>query len=45
MTDWLPCLYAAILISSTGLIFAVIGYYVGRWREQMWLLEVCQPEH
>jgi hypothetical protein len=35
-------------LSVTGLVLAVAlivgAYHLGRWREQLWLLEICKPE-
>jgi membrane protein DedA with SNARE-associated domain len=45
MTDWLPCFYAAVLIALGSVISAALGYLAGRWREQLWLLKICKPEH
>ncbi len=45
MNDWLPCLYALALIGTASAIAGIVGYWLGRWREQLWLLEVCKPEH
>ena len=44
MTDLIPCPYAAILIGGSTVIAAVIGFWVGRMREQLALLEVLRPE-
>jgi hypothetical protein len=41
MSDWLPCLYASTLMAAA----ALVGYWFGRWREQLSLLEICKPEH
>ncbi len=40
MSDWLPCLVAL----GYMLIAAIAGYWLGRWREQLHLLEVLKPE-
>lgn len=45
MTDWLPCLYALLLIAMGCAFSSALGYRVGRWREQLALLEICKPEH
>ncbi len=41
MTDWLPCLYALVLMGAG----AAVGYLLGRWREQLALLEMCKPSY
>ncbi|MGA8515445.1 MAG: hypothetical protein WB821_11850 [Burkholderiaceae bacterium] len=45
MTEWLPCLYAATLIAMGTVVAGSLGYTIGRWREQLALLEMCRPEH
>lgn len=40
MSDWLPCLVAL----GYMLIAAALGYSLGKWREQLHLLEVLKPE-
>jgi hypothetical protein len=45
MTNWLPCLYATGLIAAGSAVAATLGYWAGRWREQLWLLEILKPEH
>lgn len=44
MNDWLPCPYAASLISLATLIAAAMGFWIGRMREQLALLETLRPE-
>jgi membrane protein DedA with SNARE-associated domain len=44
MTHWLPCLYATVLITAGSAVAAALGYLVGRWREQLWLLEILKPQ-
>ena len=44
MTDWLPCAYASILIGGSTAMAAVIGFWTGRMREQLALLEILHPE-
>ena len=39
MTDLLPCLYATVLIVGA----AALGYWAGRYREQLSLLEIFKP--
>ena len=41
MTDWRPCLYALVLMGAA----AAVGYLLGRWREQLALLEMCKPSY
>jgi hypothetical protein len=41
MTDWLPCLYALFLMGAA----ATVGFWLGRWREQLALLEMCKPTY
>jgi hypothetical protein len=45
MNDWLPCPYAAMLIGTSTVIAAVFGFYAGRMREQLALLELFRPWH
>lgn len=40
-----PCLYALSLIGIGSAVSALAGYWLGRWREQLSLLEICRPEH
>lgn len=40
LTNWLPCPYAATL----AMLASVAGYGLGRWREQLRLLETLKPE-
>lgn len=42
--DWLPCVYALGLIGLGSTLAAVVGYWAGRWREQLSLLQICKPE-
>lgn len=44
MNDWLPCLYAAMLIGLSTAIAGTIGFWAGRMREQLALLEIFRPE-
>lgn len=44
MTDMLPCPYAASLIGLATVIAAVLGFWIGRMREQLALLEILRPE-
>ena len=44
MTEWLPCPYAAMLIGASTVIAGVIGFWAGRMREQLALLETFRPE-
>ena len=44
MTDMLPCQYAASLIGLATVIAAVLGFWIGRMREQLALLEILRPE-
>ena len=44
MTDLLPCPYAATLIGLATVIAAVLGFWIGRMREQLALLEILRPE-
>ena len=44
MTGLIPCLYAAFLIGASTAIAAVIGFWAGRMREQLALLEILRPE-
>lgn len=39
MNEWLPCLYALILMGAA----AAVGFWLGRWREQWALLEMRKP--
>ncbi len=45
MSDYLPCLYALVLIISGIVGAAVAGFELGRWREQLSLLELLKPQH
>ena len=40
LTSWLPCPYALSLVMLAG----IAGYVLGRWREQLRLLETFKPE-
>ncbi len=44
MSDWLPCSYAAMLIGISTVIAAAIGFWAGRMREQLALLEMFRPD-
>lgn len=44
MNDWLPCIYAAILIGAAAVFSAGLGFMAGRMREQLGLLETFRPE-
>ena len=44
MTDLMPCPYAATLIGLATVIAAVLGFWIGRMREQLALLEILRPE-
>jgi putative Mn2+ efflux pump MntP len=44
LNDWLPCPYAASLIGLATVIAAVLGFWIGRMREQLALLETLHPE-
>ncbi len=44
MNDWMPCPYAASLIGLSTIIAAVVGFWIGRMREQLALLEAFRPE-
>jgi hypothetical protein len=39
MSDWMPCLLAV----GYSLVFGVIGYWMGRFREQLHFIEVFKP--
>lgn len=43
MNDWLPCGYATGLIFAGAFVAAIVGYRLGRWREQLALLERFRP--
>ena len=43
MEYWLPCWYAALWILGSITIALVAGYYLGRMREQLSLLELLRP--
>ncbi len=43
MTEFLPCLYAALLIGLGAFAAAAAGYVAGRMREQLALLEMLRP--
>jgi membrane protein DedA with SNARE-associated domain len=45
MNDWIPCFYAVVLITAGSATAATLGYMLGRWREQLFLLEICKPQH
>jgi hypothetical protein len=40
MNAWLPCLHALSYMA----LAALSGYLLGRWREQLSLLEALKPE-
>lgn len=42
--DWIPCAYALSLIGIGMAVAAVASYHLGRWREQLSLLEALRPE-
>ena len=44
MSEWVPCAYASSLIGAGMAVAIVAGYLLGRWREQLHLLEVLRPE-
>ena len=44
MTEWLPCPYAAMWIGASTVVAAAIGFWAGRMREQLALLETFRPE-
>ena len=44
MTDLLPCPYAATLIGLSSVGAAILGFWIGRMREQLALLEILRPE-
>lgn len=44
MTDWLPCPYAAALIGLSTVVAAAMGFWIGRMREQLAMLELLRPE-
>jgi hypothetical protein len=41
MTEWLPCFYALGLMGAA----AALGFWLGRMREQLALLEMCKPAY
>jgi hypothetical protein len=41
MTEWLPCIYALALMGAA----AAAGFWLGRMREQLALLEMCKPTY
>ena len=43
MTEWLPDVYCTILISLGIFIAAAAGFWAGRIREQLALLEMLRP--
>ena len=43
-TNLLPCPYAAMLIGLTSAVAAGFGFWIGRMREQLALLETLHPE-
>jgi hypothetical protein len=45
MNDLLPCLYALVLMAGSAVAAAAVGFWAGRWREQLSLLELLKPEH
>ena len=44
MSDWMPCLYAAVLIGLSAAVAWGLGYWAGRVREQRALLGILTPE-
>ena len=44
MTDLLPCDYALALIAGGLAVAGMVGFWLGRWREQLALLETLHPE-
>ena len=44
MTAWLPCAYASVLIGVCTVIAGALGFWAGRMREQLALLETFRPE-
>ena len=44
MNSWLPCGYAFTLIGVGMVIAAAAGFWAGRKREQLALLEMFRPE-
>lgn len=44
MTELLPCPYAAALIGVSSVGAAILGFWIGRMREQLALLEILRPE-
>lgn len=44
MTDWMPCIYALALIAGGISTAGVVGFWLGRWREQLALLQTLRPE-
>ena len=44
MTEWLPCPYAGLLMGICTVIAGAIGFWAGRMREQLALLETFRPE-
>lgn len=45
MNEWFPCSYALSLMVLVGGCAGILGYFVGRWREQLALLETFGPRH
>lgn len=45
MNTWMPCGYAVGLMVVSAALALVVGYGLGRWREQLALLETLRPEH
>lgn len=44
MTDWMPCNYALALVAAGMATAGMVGFWLGRWREQLALLEILHPE-
>ena len=44
MIDWLPCAYASVLMGVCTVIAGTLGFWVGRMREQLALLETFRPD-
>ena len=44
MSDWIPCAYAVTLIGIGMAAAGAASYLLGRWREQLRLLEILRPE-
>ena len=43
MNDWLPCPYIASLVGLATVVAAALGFWIGRMREQLALLEIFRP--